>query len=75
MIWPKAIAAINVGTLTGSTGNFGPTWGFSILVDSKRMTMQLMLIMMPTVGFHAGVAGTVSTTASKFDNIEVLSPK
>ncbi len=50
---------MNVGILTGRPGNLGPTLGFSILVDSKRTTMQLMLMIAATVGFHAGVAGTV----------------
>lgn len=32
-------------------------------------------MMMPTVGFHAGVAGTVAAAASKIDEIKLLSPK
>jgi len=65
---------MNVGTLTGSIGNLGPTWGLSILVLSKRTTMLLMLMIIATVGFHAGVAGTVGAAASKIDEIKILSP-
>jgi hypothetical protein len=69
---------MNVGTLTGRTGSLGPTWGYSILVDSKRTTMQLMLIIIATVGFHAGVGGTVGVAAcaaSKIDEIKLLPPE
>jgi len=59
----------------GRMGNLGPTKGFSILVLSKTITKQVMLMMMPTVGFHAGVVGTVGAAASKIDEIKLLSPK
>lgn len=65
------MAATNVGMLTGRIGNLGPTRGFSILVASKRTTKLLTLIMIPTVGFHAGVAGTFAAAASKFDEIKL----
>jgi hypothetical protein len=61
--------------LTGSMGILGPTKGFSILKLNNRATMQLMLIIIATVGFHTGVAGTVVAAASKIDGMKLLSPE
>lgn len=65
---------MNAGTLIGSIGNLGPTKGFSILKVSKSATKQLTLMMIATVGFHSGVAGTVVAAASKIDEIKFVSP-
>jgi hypothetical protein len=65
---------MNVGMLMGSIGNLGPTRGFSILKLSKSATKQLRLMMIATVGFHSGVAGTVVAAASKIDDIKFVSP-
>jgi hypothetical protein len=65
---------MNVGMLIGSMGNLAPTRGFSILKLSKTATKQLTLMMIATVGFHSGVAGTVVAAARKIDEIKFLSP-
>jgi hypothetical protein len=66
---------MNAGRLMESTGNLGPTLGDLINDVSKRTTKQLTLMMIPTVGFHSGVAGTLAAAASKIDEIKLLSPK
>jgi hypothetical protein len=66
---------MNVGILMGSKGNLGPTRGFSILKLSKRTTKELRLMIIPTVGLHWGVGGTVAWTANSIDEIKLLSPK
>ena len=64
---------MNAGILMGSTGNLGPTLGDLIKDVSKRTTKQLTLIMIPTLGFHSGVAGTVVlAAASKIDEIKLF---
>jgi len=66
---------MNAGILMGSIGTLGPTRGFSILKVSKRATKELTLMIIPTVGFHSGVAGTEAWTANSIDKIKLLSPK
>lgn len=66
---------MNAGMLIGSRGTLGPTLGFSILKVSKRATKQLTLMIIDTLLFHAGVAGTVAAAASKIDEIKFFSPK
>jgi hypothetical protein len=68
------MAPTNAGILIGSIGSLGPTKGFSILKVNKSATKQLTLIMIATVGFHSGVAGTVVAAASKIDEIKFVSP-
>jgi hypothetical protein len=34
-----------------------------------------MLMIIPTVGLHAGVGGTVAAVASKIDEVKLLSPE
>lgn len=65
---------MNAGIVMGSTGSLGPTLGDLIKDVSKRATKQLMLMMIPTVGLHSGVAGTVAAAASKIDEIKLFSP-
>ena len=66
---------MNAGMLIGNRGTLGPTLGFSILKVSKRATKQLTLIIIDTLVFHCGVAGTVAAAASKIDEIKFFSPK
>jgi hypothetical protein len=66
---------MNAGILMGSKGNWGPTWGFLILKVSKRTIKELTLMIIPTVGVHCGVGGTVAWTANSIDEIKRLSPR
>lgn len=64
---------MNAGRVTGSIGSLGPTLGDLINDVSKRATKQLTLMMIPTVGFHSGVAGTVvAAAASNIDEIKLF---
>jgi hypothetical protein len=59
--------------LIGSRGTLGPTRGALIKNVRKRATKQLTLMIIATLVFHSGVAGTV-VTASKIDEIKLFSP-
>lgn len=82
-MWPKLIPAINWPRLSflpkpgKEKGKLGPTPGRSTpRLATIRPTILKTVIIIPTVGFQPGVAGTVAwTAASKVKSINFFSPQ
>jgi hypothetical protein len=73
-ICPKHIAPINVGMLMGNKGILIPTIGLLMRKVSNTAKTEQQLIIIPTVGFQADVAGTFANVNNN-DEFNCLSPK